>query len=132
MDHVKSVNAYTMLSPNVIQEGENWAASVSESFARMKATCKDIAERFEGDAQYAQLRKELSQYSQSLATMRMAYEYLASMSIIVQRNSNCFSHGGELYWPHETLKTGYSSARHRRIALSHLEIMLRHRAPNIC
>ena len=48
-----------------------------------------IAERFEGDAQYEQyeqLREELSQYSRSLATMRAAYEYLASMSIIVQRN----------------------------------------------
>ena len=74
MDHVKSVNAYTMLSPNVIQEGENWAASVSESFARMKATCKDIAERFEGDAQYEQLRKELSQYSQSLGVFSQ-HEY---------------------------------------------------------
>ena len=86
----------------------------------------ESAERFEGDAQYeqyAQLREELSQYSQSLATMCTAYEYLASMSIIVQRNSKCFSHGGELYWPHETLKTGYSSARHRRIALRHLEFM---------
>ena len=45
------------------------------------------------------------------------------MSIIVQRNSNLFSNGGELYWPHETLKTGYSSAGHRRIALRHLELM---------
>ena len=52
-----------------------------------------IAERFEGDAQYEQyeqLREELSQYSRSLATMRVAYEYLASMSTIVQRNTNFF------------------------------------------
>ena len=51
-----------------------------------------IAERFEGDAQYEQyeqLRKELSQYSRSLATMRAAYEYLANTSIIARRNSNC-------------------------------------------
>ena len=94
-----------------------------------------IATRFEGDEQheqYEQLRQELAQYSRSLATMRVAYEYLANMSTIVQRNTIFFSNGGEIYWPHETLKTGYSSARHRRIALSHLETMLRHRAPNIC
>ena len=51
----------------------------------------EIAERFEGDAQYEQyeqLREELSQYSRSLATMRAAYEYLASMSTLVQRNGN--------------------------------------------
>jgi hypothetical protein len=50
-----------------------------------------IAERFEGDAQYEQyeqLNEELPQYSRSLATMRVAYEYLSSMSIIVQRNTN--------------------------------------------
>ena len=59
----------------------------------------EIAERFEGDAQYEQyeqLREELSQYSRSLATMRAVYEYLASMSTIVQRNTNFFSNGGEL------------------------------------
>ena len=65
----------------------------------------------------------MSQYSQSLATMRVAYEYLANMNTIVQRNTNLFNNGGELYWPHETLKTGCSSARHRRIALRHLEFM---------
>jgi hypothetical protein len=82
-----------------------------------------MAEMFEGEAQYEQhdqLREELSQYSQSLATMRAAYEYLASMSIIVRRHSNCFSNGGELYWPHETLKTGYTQAGLRRNVLSHL------------
>ena len=40
--------------------------------------------------------------------MRAAYEYLATIRMIAQRNSNLFSNGGELYWPHETLKTGYT------------------------
>ena len=90
MENVKSINAYTKFNPNVLQECEEWAASVSQSFGRLRATCMGIAERFEGDAQYEQyeqLREELAQYSRSLATMRVAYEYLASMSTIVQRNT---------------------------------------------
>ena len=49
--------------------------------------------RCEGDEQYEQneqLREELAQYSRSLATMRVAYDYVASKSTIVQRNTNCF------------------------------------------
>ena len=48
----------------------------------------EIAERFEGDAQYEQydqLREWLSQSSRSLATMRAAYEYLANMSTLVSK-----------------------------------------------
>ena len=55
--------------------------------------------------------------------MRTAYEYLATMSMIAQRNSNLFSNGGELYWPHETLKTGYTQAGLRRIIMSHSDFM---------
>ena len=58
-----------------------------------------------------------------LATMCTAYEYLATMSMIAQRNSNLFSKGGELYWPHETLNTGYTQAGLRRISMSHSDFM---------
>ena len=58
-----------------------------------------------------------------LATMRTACEYLATMSMIAQRNSNWFSNGGELYWPHETLNTGYKQAGLRRIIMSNSDFM---------
>ena len=55
--------------------------------------------------------------------MLTACEYLATMSTIAQRNCNLFSNGGELYWPHETLKTGYTTAGFRRVIMSHSDLM---------
>ena len=55
--------------------------------------------------------------------MRTAYEYFAPMCMIVQRNSDLFSNGGELYWPHATMKTGYTQAGLCRIIMSHSDLM---------
>jgi hypothetical protein len=55
--------------------------------------------------------------------MRTAYEYLAAMITIAQRNSNFVSNGGALHWHHEALKTGYTQAGLRRIVMSHLDFI---------
>ena len=72
----------------------------------IKATCSDIEAKLETNQQYHILMVHLSQYTKRLATMRTACEYLATMSMIAQRNSNLFSNGGKLYSPHDTLNAG--------------------------
>ena len=89
----------------------------------IKATCSCIEDQLEKDPQYQELMVHLSQYTKRLATMRAAYEYVAATSMIVQRISHFLSNGGELRWPHETLKTGYTPAGLRRIIMSHLDFM---------
>ena len=56
--------------------------------------------------------------------MRTAYEYVATVCMCVQRNFNfVFSKGGELDWPRDTLKTGYTQAGLTLIIMSHLDLM---------
>ena len=95
MDTVLGVNAHMLLSLHLIQEGESWTASVSKSLALIKATCSDIEDNLEVGPQSNQLMVHLSHYTKRLATMRMGYEYLATISKIAQRHSNLFSNGGE-------------------------------------
>ncbi len=54
----------------------------------IKATCSAIADKLDKDPQYQKLMVHLSHYTKRLATMRTAYEYLVTMSMIAQRNSN--------------------------------------------
>ena len=70
-----------MLSHHLIQEGESWTAPVSKSLALIKATCSDIEDKVEKGPQDQNLMVHLSHYTQRLATMRTAYEYLVTMSM---------------------------------------------------
>ena len=63
MDSVLGINAYMMLSPHLIQEGESWTASVSKSLALIKATCADIEDKLEVDPQFNQVMVHLSHYT---------------------------------------------------------------------
>ena len=65
----------------------------------------------------------MSRYTKRLATIRTAYEYLPTKRMLAQRSSNCFSNGGELYWPNATLKTGYTTAGFRRIIMIRLDFV---------
>ena len=90
----------------------------------MKATCSHIEDKLEVGPQFNQLMVHLSHYTKRLATMRTGYEYLATMSTIVQRHFQLVVGSvGELDWPHEALKTGYTQAGLRRIVLSHLDFI---------
>ena len=76
MDSVLGINAYMMLSPHLIQEGESWTASVSKSLDIIKATCSAIEHKLEVDPQIHKWMVFFSEYTKRLATMRTAYEYL--------------------------------------------------------
>ena len=90
----------------------------------IKAKSSAIEDKLEKEPHDQKLMAHLSRYTKRLAITLTTYEYLATMSMIAQRNSNfVFSNGGELYWPHAILKTGYNKARHRRIIMSHLDFM---------
>ena len=88
MDYVLGVNAYMTFSPHLAHEGESWIASVSQSLALIKKTSSNIEDKVEVDPDFSQLMVHLPHYAQRLATMRICYEYLATMSVIVRRHRN--------------------------------------------
>jgi len=55
--------------------------------------------------------------------MRIAYEYLAGMSAVAQKTKTNVYNKWWLYWPHETLSTGYTQNPLCRFIMSHLAFM---------
>jgi hypothetical protein len=123
MDSVLDINAHVLLSPNLIQQAELWTGSVSVSLANMRTICFNIQENFEEDPQFEMLLLYLSRYAKRLSTMRSGYEHLATMSTLARKHPYFFSNGAELYWPHDTLKSGYTQAGLRRIIMAHMDFM---------
>ena len=122
------INAYMMLSPHFIQEREGWAESVSKYLEMIKATCSAIEDSWSRTHSIKKGMVHLPHLTARLATVCTAYEYLATMRMIAQRNPNCFlfSNGGELYWPHETCEDRLHSGRitpnhHERLGLHELD-----------
>ena len=79
------------------KKGERWTAPVSKSLEIIKATCSTIEDKLEKGPQYQQLIARLSHYTKRIATMRTAYEYLATLSMSAQSKSKyVVIHGGQL------------------------------------
>jgi hypothetical protein len=62
----------------------------SEAIETAVNTIMASLDKLEKDTQYQTLMVHVSQYTRSLATTRTAYEYVAAMSMIAQKNFNFF------------------------------------------
>ena len=77
-------HASMMLSPHLIEEGRIWTVTVSKSLDIISAHSTAIEDKLEQGTQYQKVMVHLSHFTARLATMRAAYEYLATMSMIAQ------------------------------------------------
>ena len=125
MGSVLNLNPFMMLNPHMTQEGESWTGLVSESLEMFTAICSlpSIEDKLRNGRVYHNLMSALSNLAMRLASMRALYEYLATMCDLAQKHANLFSDGGALYWPNDTLNSGYTQARLRRIIVSHRDFM---------
>lgn len=125
-DSILDLDVGSLLKADYIAQHAEWSKNVYQSLCDMRALCNDITAACRRDEQEEEFQKVLlvaAQHAKHLTAMRTRFEWLAAMSDLMQRHKGFFNHGGELYAPHETLRTGITPAGIRRFAVSYCSFM---------
>lgn len=125
VDSILDLDVSTLLKPDYIQQHLKWSQSVHDALLHFRELCGDISNDLEGD-QEADFENTLliaAKHAKQLTAMRTRFEWLSLMSCLLQKHRGFFMNGGELYEPHETLRTGYTTAGFRRIVVSYSSFM---------
>ena len=67
--------------------------------------------------------RQISDIAKRQSTVRWGFEILATMRGLAQKHTGFLSNGCDLFWPHETLRQGYTQAGHRRFIVSHVDFI---------
>ena len=121
LDQILDLDAGTLLNPTLTDQLLNWARPVGYCLDELRKACLELAESPDGPNpdELDELLTVAGRHSNALLTMRTRFEYLALISNLLRKHQGIFGHGGEIYSPHATLTTGYTSSGFRRIVMSY-------------
>jgi len=125
-DSILDLDVGMLLKADFIAEKVEWSKRVSESLFRIRTLFNEVRadnNTLQQDQDFITILMEAAQHSKRLMAMRTWYEWLSSMSDLMQRHKGFFNHGGELYAPHENLRTGITPTGVRRFAVSYCSFM---------
>ena len=116
--------ASMLLNPRFLEYPLKWTQAVNGRLRHLQSLCQnvdariDLKDKVAADS-FEQMLQTAAVHTRRVMAMRTRFEFLAAISNLLRKRPSVFSHGGELYHPHETLSSGYANGRMRRFVMSY-------------